>query len=341
MSLDVLLGYTGLPSLGPRRLLGRGRLRGGAPAPPSAMGFCAAAWWPACSLARATAAVFGLRRHPRRRHVLPRRSRWRWAWWCWGLAFRWVVADQGRQRHLRRAAARAARLRVDLTAPLPFFYVARWRRPLAWASARPARRARPSASACAGIRESESRMRAPRLSTCGCHKYMAFVLSGAVAGFAGVLWAYYNGFVAPDRRAAHDLGGDAAHGGAAGRPGTLVGPALGAGVIVFLKNFVSVYTKRWLLILGGRLHRRHPLRPARRPAPSAAAATSARAAAGHHAMRSPRPRALRRRLSRCVRLRRGHAGCRRGASTLAVRAPASAARLIGPRRRRQRPRSST
>jgi ABC-type branched-subunit amino acid transport system permease subunit len=26
---------------------------------------------------------------------------------------------------------------------------------------------------------------------------------------------------------------------------------LGAGVIVFLKNVVSLYTKRWLLILGG------------------------------------------------------------------------------------------
>ena len=37
---------------------------------------------------------------------------------------------------------------------------------------------------------------------------------------------------------------------ALGGPGTLAGPALGAAVIVFLKNFVSVYTKRWLLILG-------------------------------------------------------------------------------------------
>jgi branched-chain amino acid transport system permease protein len=38
---------------------------------------------------------------------------------------------------------------------------------------------------------------------------------------------------------------------ALGGPGTLAGPALGAAIIVFLKNFVSVYTKRWLLILGG------------------------------------------------------------------------------------------
>jgi branched-chain amino acid transport system permease protein len=37
---------------------------------------------------------------------------------------------------------------------------------------------------------------------------------------------------------------------ALGGPGTLGGPALGAALIVFLKNFVSVYTKRWLLILG-------------------------------------------------------------------------------------------
>jgi branched-chain amino acid transport system permease protein len=37
---------------------------------------------------------------------------------------------------------------------------------------------------------------------------------------------------------------------ALGGPGTLIGPAIGAGIIVFLKNFVSVYTKRWLLILG-------------------------------------------------------------------------------------------
>ncbi len=38
---------------------------------------------------------------------------------------------------------------------------------------------------------------------------------------------------------------------ALGGRGTLIGPALGAAVIVGLKNLVSVYTHRWLLILGG------------------------------------------------------------------------------------------
>jgi branched-chain amino acid transport system permease protein len=66
---------------------------------------------------------------------------------------------------------------------------------------------------------------------------------------AGVLWAYYNGFVGPtDVQLVTSV--EALLMVALGGPGTLVGPALGAAVIVFLKNFVSVYTKRWLLILG-------------------------------------------------------------------------------------------
>ena len=81
------------------------------------------------------------------------------------------------------------------------------------------------------------------------HKYLAFVLSGVFAGFAGMLWAYYNGFVSPvDVQLVTSV--EALLMVALGGSGTLVGPALGAVLIVFLKNFVSVYTKRWLLILG-------------------------------------------------------------------------------------------
>jgi branched-chain amino acid transport system permease protein len=66
---------------------------------------------------------------------------------------------------------------------------------------------------------------------------------------AGVLWAYYNGFVSPvEVQLVTSV--EALLMVALGGSGTLVGPALGAGIIVFLKNFVSVYTKRWLLILG-------------------------------------------------------------------------------------------
>jgi branched-chain amino acid transport system permease protein len=35
-----------------------------------------------------------------------------------------------------------------------------------------------------------------------------------------------------------------------GGAGTLLGPALGAAVIVGLENFISAYTERWVLVLG-------------------------------------------------------------------------------------------
>ncbi|HEY7249532.1 MAG TPA: branched-chain amino acid ABC transporter permease, partial [Methylomirabilota bacterium] len=74
-------------------------------------------------------------------------------------------------------------------------------------------------------------------------------LSGVFAGFGGTLWAYYNGFVSPnDVQLVTSV--ETLLMVALGGSGTLIGPALGAGLIVFLKNFVSVYTKRWLLILG-------------------------------------------------------------------------------------------
>jgi branched-chain amino acid transport system permease protein len=38
---------------------------------------------------------------------------------------------------------------------------------------------------------------------------------------------------------------------ALGGPGTLVGPCIGAFLVTFLENMVSVYTDRWVIVLGG------------------------------------------------------------------------------------------
>ena len=57
-------------------------------------------------------------------------------------------------------------------------------------------RAEPFGLTLKGIRDSETRMRALGYNV-WLHKYLAFVLSGVFAGFAGVFWAYYNGFVSP------------------------------------------------------------------------------------------------------------------------------------------------
>ncbi len=106
----------------------------------------------------------------------------------------------------------------------------------------------PFGYALRGIRESESRM-----NCLGYHvwlyKYLVFLIAGCVAGIAGILFVYYHGFVSPAELSLVT----SAEGllmVIVGGAGTLVGPALGAGVVVFLRNIVSAYTERWLLVLG-------------------------------------------------------------------------------------------
>jgi len=106
----------------------------------------------------------------------------------------------------------------------------------------------PFGYALRGIRESESRMLALGYNAWR-YKYLAFVLAAAFAGLAGCMYAYYNRFVGIDYlhvvRSAEALlmvilGG----------AGTLIGPAIGAALIVLLENVISNYTQRWLLVLG-------------------------------------------------------------------------------------------
>jgi branched-chain amino acid transport system permease protein len=99
-----------------------------------------------------------------------------------------------------------------------------------------------------GIREHEPRMRSLGFNT-WLHGYLSYVSAGAFASVAGIMWAYYNGFVSPtylDLTASSELFLMVTLGG----PATLVGPVIGAGAIVILKNVMSAYTARWLLILG-------------------------------------------------------------------------------------------
>ena len=106
----------------------------------------------------------------------------------------------------------------------------------------------PFGFALRGIRENEGRMKSLGFNT-WLHCYASYVISGAFASVAGVVWAYYNGFVGPtylDLTASSEVFLMVTLGG----PGTLIGPALGAGAIVLLKNVMSAYTHRWLLILG-------------------------------------------------------------------------------------------
>jgi len=99
-----------------------------------------------------------------------------------------------------------------------------------------------------GLRGSETRMRMLGHNSALLKFYM-FVVSGFFATVAGILLVYLNEFVNPT---------DVILGASAlpvlmailGGIGTLVGPFIGAFVIVFLRNWVSLRVDRWQTLMG-------------------------------------------------------------------------------------------
>jgi branched-chain amino acid transport system permease protein len=74
------------------------------------------------------------------------------------------------------------------------------------------------------------------------------VIASSFAGLGGVLYLYFNRFVGTDDCSLYrcmeiflmvSIGGQ----------GTLIGANIGAALITFLKNLVSAYTDRWLMII--------------------------------------------------------------------------------------------
>ncbi len=244
MSLDLLLGYSGMPSLGHAAYFGVGAYAVAIMTTERQVGLigCLVV---GILLATLTAAIFG---------VLAIRAAGTYflmitlalGMVVWGLAFRWVSLTKGDNGI--SGVPRPTLLGLELITAVPFYYFCLVSAAVAWVLMG-LLVVSPFGLGLRGIRGSESRMQALGYNV-WLHKYMAFVLSGAFAGFAGTLWAYYNGFVSPnDVQLVTSV--ETLLMVALGGPGTLIGSMLGAGLIVFLRNFVSVYTKRWLLILGG------------------------------------------------------------------------------------------
>src|SRR5206468_11725255 len=109
----------------------------------------------------------------------------------WGLAFRWVSLTRG-DNGIAGVPRPELGLPWSLWEPVPFFYATLVAAIVAWALLELLVHS-PFGLGLEGIRESESRMRALGYNV-WLHKYLAFVLSGTLAGFAGVFWACYNGF---------------------------------------------------------------------------------------------------------------------------------------------------
>jgi branched-chain amino acid transport system permease protein len=89
------------------------------------------------------------------------------------------------------------------------------------------------------IRENEERTRAIGYKV-ERHKMMAVMLSALMAGLAGVLYGIFNAYAAPDYFFFFQSG-EAIIYNVMGGIGTLVGPVVGAGVFVLLKELFSTY----------------------------------------------------------------------------------------------------
>ena len=247
MSLDILQGYTGLASLGHAVFLGTAAY---------VVAILNVKVFKGCNLtmelaagilsAAVMAAILGL---------IVLRSTGTYllmillasSMMLWGVAFKWRSFTGGDDGLPGIARPDFASLSWSLSTPVSFYYfvllffvVASCLMYLVVRSS--------FGHTLMGIRESETRMRCLGYNT-WLQKYLAFIVSAGFAGLAGVLLAYYNGFVSPENLHLVTsaevlimviLGG----------VGTLFGPAIGAAIITLVKNLVSAYTEHWMIILG-------------------------------------------------------------------------------------------
>jgi branched-chain amino acid transport system permease protein len=103
--------------------------------------------------------------------------------------------------------------------------------------------------ALVGIRENEMRMRSLGYNTWAL-KYVAVIIAGAFAGVGGVFFAYFYGAMVPSNLAL-EMSASVMLMVIIGGPGTLFGPFIGSAIVVLIERFASIYVpERWPLILG-------------------------------------------------------------------------------------------
>jgi branched-chain amino acid transport system permease protein len=247
MSLDLLLGYTGLPSLGQAAYLGMGAYLTAILASDFGFGLGWSFWVVillGMLLGAAAAAFFGLFA-VRASGVYFLMITLALGMCVWGLAYRWnslTGGDNGINLPPRPEFG------ISLANDLTFFYVVYGFFVFTLATLYVIVRS-PFGRALEGIREREPRMRVLGYNT-WLHKYIAYIIAGAFGGLAGVLWAQMNGLVSPED-VILTTSVDALLMVVLGGPGTLIGAALGAGVVTFIRDYLSTLVHWWQYLLGG------------------------------------------------------------------------------------------
>lgn len=243
MSLDLLLGYTGLASLGHAAFFGFSAYTAALLA--LTAGMSSAAAFPLSLIA---ATVLGAVFAP-----LALRGRgssflmitFALAQVVWSVAFGWRTLTNGDDGLPGVPRPDLFGLSLDGTAAFYYFVLA----VVGIASLLLIAIVKsPFGRALLGIRESESRMQALGYDV-WLYQFVAFVLAAFFAGVAGALYAYFNRFVGTEYLNVIQSA-EALIMVILGGAGTLLGPAIGAALIVFLEDFVSSMTQHWVMVLG-------------------------------------------------------------------------------------------
>lgn len=243
LSLNLLVGYAGLTSLGHAAYLGMAAYavawlttRGG-------LGHLAAAG-AAVAITTATAGLFG---------VLALRGTalgflmitLALGQILWGVAYRWVSLTGGDNG--LTGLTRPHPFGLDLSSPGAFYLFTLVVAAVTFAMFAAYVRS-PFGAAVQGARDQPRRMRALGHNV-WLVRWVTFVFAGFGAGVAGLLFVYYNQFVGPQVLAL-TTSAEVLLMVISGGAGTLLGPIVGAATVLLLKNVVSAYITRWVMLLG-------------------------------------------------------------------------------------------
>ena len=247
MSLDILLGFTGLASLGQAAYLGVGAYLTAILATRYQFGLGFDFWLVVLFGilgGAALAAVFGLLAI-RATGVYFLMITLALGQCVWGLAYRWnslTGGDNGINLRLR------PKFGIDLANEVTFFYVVLCFFALSLLTMY-VLVCSPFGRSLTGIRERELRMRILGYNT-WLHKYLAFVIAGAFGGLSGVLWAHTAGIVSPEN-VVLTTSVDALLMAVLGGAGTLVGGVIGSFIVFGLREYLSTVVPWWQYVLGG------------------------------------------------------------------------------------------
>jgi branched-chain amino acid transport system permease protein len=246
MSLDILLGYTGLASLGQAAYLAVGAYATAILATKYHIGLGWDFWLVllfGAFLGAALAAVFGLLAI-RASGVYFLMITLALGQCVWGLAYRWNSLTGGDNGINLRERPKFG---IDLANEQTFFFLVLAVFCASLLAMYTLVRS-PFGRSLAGIRERELRMKILGYNT-WLHKYIAFVIAGAFGGLSGVLWAHTAGIVSPVN-VELPTSVDALLMAVLGGSGTLVGGVIGAFIVFFLREWLSTVVPWWQYVLG-------------------------------------------------------------------------------------------